>query len=155
MVSLTLAHLVSQGHEIRNIQSKVYASAKNLTAPIRWILSGTPVYNSIRDFVALCGFVGIHRSMVQGLPQKIRDTYVIRRTKMDVIQRNELPPVDFKNVELEMFPEEHQLYQKVFSESRDRFKEILSHENANMEFLNMLECFLRVRQVSLWVRRTH
>ena len=57
--------VLDEGHEIRNMSSKLYVSSKNLEAPIRWILSGTPVYNSIRDFVALCGFLGIHRSMVQ------------------------------------------------------------------------------------------
>ena len=149
----TLVHSVNwgrvvldEGHEIRNINSKVFASAKNLTAPIRWILSGTPIYNSIKDFVALCGFLGVHRSMVQGMSQQIRDTYVMRRTKQDVDKRLELPPCDFQNVELEMFPEEQQMYRKVFEEAKNRFKEILSHVNSGLEFLNMLECFLRVRQ---------
>jgi len=143
--------VLDEGHEIRNINSKIFASCKNVTAPIRWILSGTPVYNSIRDFVTLCGFLGIHRSMVQGVPQQIRDTYVLRRTKQDEADKGgprlELPPCDFQNVELDMLPEEHDLYRRVFFESRDRVKEILSHANSGLEFLNMLECFLRVRQV--------
>ena len=138
--------VLDEGHEIRNMSSKLYVSSKNLEAPIRWILSGTPVYNSIRDFVALCGFLGIHRSMVQGVPQKIRDTYVMRRTKQDVDRRLELPPCDFQNVELELFPEERAFYKEVYTSAQKRFKEILSHENAGMEFLNMLECFLRARQ---------
>lgn len=144
--------VLDEGHEIRNINSKIYTSCKNLSAPIRWILSGTPVYNSIKDFVALCGFLGIHRTMVQGLSAQIRETYVLRRT-LDVqdeasvsISRLELPPCDFQNVELEFFPEELGMYRRVFFEARDRVKEILSHDNAGLEFMNMLECFLRVRQ---------
>jgi SNF2 family DNA or RNA helicase len=145
--------VLDEGHEIRNINSKIYASCKNLTSPIRWILSGTPVYNSIKDFVALCGFVGIHRSMVQGLSQKIRETYVIRRTKESLAHINkrlELPPCDFQNVELDLFPEEREFYRKVFEESKNRVKEILSHDNSGLEFLNMLECFLRVRQTLIY-----
>jgi len=141
--------VLDEGHEIRNINSKLFTSCKNLTGEIRWILSGTPVYNSIRDFIALCGFIGIHRSMVQGLSAQIRETYVIRRTKDDSFQgikRIELPPCDFKNVELEMFPEEYDMYRKVFTEAKDRVTDLLSRENAGMHFMNVLECFLRVRQ---------
>jgi SNF2 family DNA or RNA helicase len=145
--------VLDEGHEIRNINSKIYTSCKNLTGDIRWILSGTPVYNSIRDFVALCGFLGIHRSMVQGLPSQIRDTYVLRRT-LDVqelgtqvtVKRLELPPCDFQNVELDMFPDELNMYRKVFAEGQKKVKAILSQDNAGMHFMNMLECFLRVRQ---------
>jgi SNF2 family DNA or RNA helicase len=129
--------VLDEGHEIRNIKSKIFVSCHNLTAPIRWILSGTPVYNSIQDFVALCAFLGIHRSMVQGLSNQIRDTYVLRRTKQQHQgdpgtslnnSRLELPPCDFQNVELELFPEEFQLYRKVFHESRDRVAKLMARE---------------------------
>jgi hypothetical protein len=70
----------------------------------------------------------------------------MRRTKQDVDRRLELPPCDFQNVELELFPEERAFYKEVYTSAQKRFKEILSHENSGMEFLNMLECFLRARQ---------
>ena len=58
----------------------------------------------------------------QGVPQKIRDTYVMRRTKQDVDHRLELPPCDFQNVELELFPEERAFYKEVYTSAQKRFK---------------------------------
>jgi SNF2 family DNA or RNA helicase len=145
--------IIDEGHEIRNPRSKLSASVINLRSHIRWVLSGTPVYNSIRDFVTLCAFVGISKSMVQGMSQKIRDTYVMRRTKEDVAKFNirlELPPCDFKNVELVMYPEERKLYSDVFEKCSNTVKEIFAHSiNANMHMMHILECLLRCRQAMI------
>ena len=145
--------ILDEGHEIRNARSKLSTSVRSLRSRIRWVLSGTPVYNSIKDFVTLCSFIGVSKSMVQGMSQKIRDTYVMRRTKEDVAKFNirlELPPCDFENVELEMYPEERTLYQDVFEQSSTMVKEIFRHSvNANMHTMHILECLLRCRQVMI------
>jgi hypothetical protein len=149
--------VLDEGHDIRNIRSKIFVACKNLVAPVRWILTGTPIYNNIRDFVALCDFIGISRCMVQGIPTQIRDTYVLRRT-MDTEgsssitatnKRLELPPCDFQNVELDFFSEELDLYRKVFEQSRNRVDELMAREDAGMMYMHMLEAFLRVRQVMI------
>jgi hypothetical protein len=109
--------ILDEGHEIRNSSSKIHASLKTVVSQIRWVISGTPVYNSMSDFVALCEFVGIPKTVVQGLTDKVRKTYVLRRTKQDVSEFNErleLPPCDFQNVELEMYPEELEVYKDVY-----------------------------------------
>ena len=145
--------ILDEGHEIRNARSKLSTSVRNLRGRIRWVLSGTPVYNSIKDFVTLCSFIGVSKSLVQGMSTKIRDTYVLRRTKEDVATFNirlELPPCDFENVELEMYPEERKIYQDVYSESSTRVKEIFKHSlNANMHTMHILECLLRCRQAMI------
>jgi len=145
--------MLDEGHEIRNRSSKVSASAKNLRGLNRWIITGTPVFNSIKDFISLCEFIGIDKSLVQGMTDKIRDTYILRRTKEDVSKFNkrlELPPCDFENVELDMFPEEQKLYSRVFDESRGIVKDIFKNsENVAMHMMHILECFLRCRQAMI------
>jgi SNF2 family DNA or RNA helicase len=77
--------------------------------------------------VALCGFVGIPRNQVQGYTDAIRAKYVLRRTKADVAKHNkrlELPPCDFQNLELEMHPEERELYEHVFTRGQAIVKHI-------------------------------
>ena len=145
--------ILDEGHEIRNRKSKTHIAALELRAPIRWIVTGTPIFNSIRDFVALCAFVGIPRDVVQGYTDTVRETYVLRRTKADVAHHNkrlELPPCDFQNVELEMHPEEADLYRDVFDHGQGIVRNIFKAGNVAMHQMELLECLLRVRQVMTW-----
>ena len=145
--------ILDEGHEIRNPKSKTCIACKALRGKIRWVVSGTPVFNSIRDFVTLCGFVGIPRDQVQGYTDRIREKYVLRRTKADVAAHNkrlELPPCDFENAELEMHPEERELYQSVFDQNAETVAEIFASGNAALHQMELLECLLRVRQVMVW-----
>ena len=145
--------VLDEGHEIRSSSSKIHASLKSLASDIRWLVTGTPVYNSMNDFVALCDFLGIPKTVVQGLTDKVRKTYVMRRTKQDVSEFNtrlELPPCDFQNVELDMYPEELRIYKEVYEKSQDVIRELFKKENVGMHAMHILECFLRTRQVMIW-----
>jgi SNF2 family DNA or RNA helicase len=145
--------VLDEGHEIRSSSSKIHVSLKLLESDIRWIISGTPVYNSMNDFVALCEFIGVPKSVVQGMTDRVRKTYVLRRTKQDVSEFNkrlELPPCDFQNVELEMNPRELTLYKEVYEKSQDTIREIFKKADSGMHAMHVLECFLRTRQVMIW-----
>ena len=145
--------ILDEGHEIRNRKSKSHIACNALQAPIRWVVTGTPVFNSIKDFVALCGFVGIPRGHVQGFTDDIRKNYVLRRTKDDVAKHNkrlELPPCDFQNLELDMYPEERDLYELVFSRGQAIVKHIFKTGTQNLHQMELLECLLRTRQVMSW-----
>ena len=145
--------ILDEGHEIRNRKSKTHIACNALSAPIRWVVTGTPVFNSVKDFVALCGFVGIPRNQVQGYTHEIRAKYVLRRTKDDVARHNkrlELPPCDFQNLELEMHPEERDLYELVFSRGQAIVKHIFKTGTQHLHQMELLECLLRTRQVMTW-----
>jgi SNF2 family DNA or RNA helicase len=132
--------ILDEGHEIRNRKSKTHIACRALQAPIRWV-------------VALCAFVGLPREVVQGYTDQIRERYVLRRTKEDVARFNkrlELPPCDFQNVELEMYPEERQLYADVFSNGQEIVSHIFKTGTQNLHQMELLECLLRVRQVMTW-----
>ena len=146
--------ILDEAHEIRNKSSKLFKSVCRLKTDIKWIVTGTPVFNSMNDFVSLCAFLGIEKSLVQGMSNKIKDIYILRRTKDDLAKINErlqLPPCYFENVELEMFPDERQLYEFVFQDAqdtiRDAFKNAISLNSKNMV---ILECLLRARQTMIF-----
>lgn len=142
--------ILDEGHEIRNPKSKTYVICKILQANIRWILTGTPVFNSMRDFVTLCAFLGLPREYVQGYTDEVRKRYVLRRTKVDLAHHNkrlELPKCDFENVELQMNPKERELYSEVFGYGQDVVRSISKLANVNHRQMELLEALLRVRQV--------
>lgn len=145
--------ILDEGHEIRNPKSKTSVSVRRLDAEIKWILTGTPVFNSIRDFVTLAGFIGISRNEVQAYTDNIRNKFVLRRTKLDlalICKRLELPKCIFDNVELEMYPDEKELYEEVFRNGQGVVKSIVGNSMANFRQMEMLEALLRVRQVMTW-----
>ena len=118
--------VLDEAHEIRNKSSKISKSVCRIQAGIRWIVTGTPVFNSMDDFVTLCRFLGIDKSLVQGMTKKIKDIYILRRTKDDLAKINErlrLPPCYFENVELDMYPDERDMYEFVFKEAQDTIKD--------------------------------
>jgi SNF2 family DNA or RNA helicase len=57
--------ILDEAHEVRNNKSKTGVAVLALRAPIKWLVTGTPIFNSVKDFVNLCGILGIHKSHVQ------------------------------------------------------------------------------------------
>ena len=146
--------ILDEAHEIRNKGSKIFKSVCLLKTEIRWIVTGTPVFNSMQDFVSLCTFFGLSKNFVQGRTKDVKDVYILRRTKEDLSKVNErltLPPCTFENVELDMFDEEKALYEFVFLEAQgiiqDAFREA---QSVNAKNMIILECLLRARQCMIW-----
>jgi len=145
--------ILDEGHEIRNRKSKTSVLCKALIAKIKWILTGTPVFNHMNDFVTLSGFIGVPRDYVQGYTQQVRERFVLRRTKTDLAQFNkrlELPRCNFENIELEMYPEEKAVYAQVFGTGQDIVRSATKSTMVNMRQMEMLEALLRVRQAMSW-----
>ena len=145
--------VLDEAHEIRNKATKTFKSAIRFRANARWLLTGTPVFNSMRDFVSLCMFMGADKGEVQRNYDWLKDNLVLRRTKESVCQFNDklrLPDCEFENMELEMYPEENQLYQAVYDEAQDKVKDILRNAPVNMQVMYILEQILRCRQLMIW-----
>ena len=49
--------ILDEGHKIRNWKTKTAASCFELDASFRWILTGTPIQNSLMDLYSLCLFL--------------------------------------------------------------------------------------------------
>lgn len=146
--------ILDEAHEIRNPKSKIFGSISTLKSSIRWVVTGTPVFNSMKDFVTLCLFLGIPKEVTQGRTDEVRSKFVIRRTKMDVSKYNcriELPPCDFENVELDMYPEEKAVYVDVFDDGKETMRDIIKNSQGNlaMHAMAILEMLLRCRQAMI------
>jgi len=131
--------ILDEGHEIRNAKTKAFRTLCSMHASVRWVLSGTPIFNSMRDFVTLCSFIGITSGTVAREFDQIRDKYVLRRTK-------DKTTMSFENVELDMYPEERDLYIDAFLAGQGFIRD----HGSNANTMEMLECLLRIRQVMVW-----
>ena len=142
--------ILDEAHEIRNRRSKRFKSAMRMNTTYKWIVTGTPVFNDVDDFVSLCTFLGIDRIDVQCSLDAVREKFIIRRTK----NKDDIPECYFENVELEMYPEEKVLYTHVFSEAQEMIREMMKrariHGDSTMYNMDILECFLRARQAMVW-----
>jgi len=141
--------ILDEGHEIRNPKSKTHIACNALSARVRWVVTGTPVFNSIKDFAALGSFIGIARSHVQCYTDDIRQKYLLRRTKADC-QRFTLPPCEIETVELDMNAKEAALYEQVWTRSQQTVSDIFASGGEGQHQMELIEALLRVRQVMAW-----
>ena len=75
-----------EGHHLRNKNTQVYLGAMLLKARIRWIVSGTPIQNKMKDFYNLCAVIGMPDSFYtdrDNLDVMAR-YYILKRTKKQV-----------------------------------------------------------------------
>ena len=82
-----------EAHHLRNPRTGMHRGAMALEAPIRWLMTGTPIQNSKRDFYSLCEAIGLEASYFtkqENLMELVR-TYIMKRTKKSI--GLELPPL--------------------------------------------------------------
>jgi SNF2 family DNA or RNA helicase len=90
---LTMLHKVAwsriifdEAHHLRNRSTTGYISARMLQANSRWLVSGTPVQNSKKDFYSLCALIRLPASFYtdsQNLKLLAR-SFILKRTKKQV-----------------------------------------------------------------------
>jgi len=54
--------VLDEAHKIRNGDGEVARCARKIIAPLRWVVTGTPLVNSLRDIVSLLAFLGVPHS---------------------------------------------------------------------------------------------
>ncbi|KAI4842603.1 SNF2 family DNA-dependent ATPase domain-containing protein [Aureobasidium sp. EXF-8845] len=108
--------ILDEGHNIRNPTSKGASAVTAVLARSRWVLTGTPIINTLKDLYSLLHFIGItggleklevfnsvlvrpiknHDSSAEALLQAIMSSFTLRR-------RKEMKFVDLKLPELSEF----------------------------------------------------
>ena len=91
--TVTLLHRIAwsrvifdEAHHLRNKNTTRYIGARLLRANIRWLVSGTPVQNSKKDFYSLCAMVRLPASFYTD-SNNLRDlarSFILKRTKKQV-----------------------------------------------------------------------
>lgn len=51
--------VLDEAHKIRNGKSRMSVAARNIPAAYRWVVTGTPLVNSLKDVVSLLAFLGV------------------------------------------------------------------------------------------------
>ena len=90
---VTMLHRVSwnriifdEAHHLRNSKTTRYIGARLLSARIRWLVSGTPIQNSKKDFYSLCALLRLPASFYTETDnlRLLARSFILKRTKKQV-----------------------------------------------------------------------
>lgn len=132
--------ILDEAHEVRNSKTKTHKRIKTIKYKSAWMVTGTPVYNSLSDFAALASFIGYTQMDIQRFDEDIRKVIVLRRTKDD-LREFMLPPCHVQTLDIPMTPDEQDLYMNLYAGFCGKAKLITSRDT-----MELLEMFLRMRQ---------
>lgn len=144
--------IFDEAHHLRNAKTRIHKGAMKLKAEIRWLVTGTPIQNTRRDFNSLCAAMGVPE-FLYSKPENmvtIAKQLMLKRTKNDVglelpELRTSFVPIEWRNsTELELAEDIHSLLN--FSGSS---KSIAKNKMRNIDSETL--CLLtRARQVCIY-----
>lgn len=75
-----------EAHHLRNKNTKKYQGAMGLQADCRWLVTGTPIQNGVRDFYSLCDCIGLPPGYYRERDnlKELAAYFIMRRTKSEV-----------------------------------------------------------------------
>ncbi|TLD39477.1 putative snf2 family helicase protein [Venturia nashicola] len=173
LFSITWRRLIlDEGHQIRNPRTKKAVAACELLAQSRWVLTGTPIVNTLKDLFSLVKFLGLSggldkyeifnaaliRPVTQGSEQGSRILQILMRD-ICLRRRKDMSFIDLKLPELSIYvhrvdflPHEDEMYKSLKAEAEGTLKEYRTQAatagvNASKEYRFLLEILLRMRQV--------
>jgi superfamily II DNA or RNA helicase len=160
---------LDEATHIKNPDTQNAQAAMALVGRHRFVLTGTPVENSVRDLWSLLHFV---LPGYLGRREEFRERYelpisrgsqperarlakrlrpvMLRRLKQQVIK--ELPEKIEQIAYCDLSPEQEELYQKLRQESRRKLEELSGTKDQGRARMAMLTALLRLRQVSCDLR---
>jgi len=150
--------ILDEGHTIRNKNTKVSDNIYCLRAISKWILTGTPIQNSMKDLITLAEWIGIdinNKSCKKHKKEELDSictTYVLRRTQENEGRRYPrlaLPPLETTVVKLGFaYKEEKELYNKL----EKHFSEQLYLVSSQKKYLTVVEGITRCRQACTHIK---
>lgn len=164
--------VLDEGHQIRNPRTKKAVAACSLPAQSRWVLTGTPIVNTLKDLFSLVKFLGLSggldkyeifnaaliRPVAQGSEQGSRVLQILMRD-ICLRRRKDMSFIDLKLPELSIYvhrvdflPHEDEMYRSLKAEAEGTLQEYREQAatagvNASKEYRFLLEILLRMRQV--------
>ncbi|KAM6258211.1 helicase-like transcription factor [Porphyrio hochstetteri] len=161
--------VLDEGHTIRNPNAQQTKAALNLEGHRRWVLTGTPVQNSVKDLWSLISFLKlkpftdrewwhrtIQRPVTMGTPgglgrlQSLIRTVTLRRTKTSKVRGKpilELPERKVFIQHVTLTEEERQIYQSVKKEGKAAISRFFSEGTVLAHYADVLGVLLRLRQL--------
>ncbi|KEQ93443.1 hypothetical protein AUEXF2481DRAFT_110195 [Aureobasidium subglaciale EXF-2481] len=161
--------ILDKGHHIRNPSSKGASAVTAVLARSRWVLTGTPIINSLKDLYSLLRFIGVTGGLeklevfnsVLVRPVKANDSSAtaLLRAIMSAFclrRRKEMKFIDLKLPELSEFvhriqfaDKENERYMALFQEAQGTLSSYrkVEGQKASETYRYLLETLLRLRQV--------
>ena len=164
--------ILDEGHTIRNPRTQSALAASGLLAQSRWILTGTPIINTLKDLYSLIRFLkftgGLEqleifnsvliRPLNQGhedaglLLQALMSTVCLRRKKEMKFVDLRLPDIEEYVHYIEFLPQEREKYDALQAEGQGLLRkyetDTRNHSSRPHEtYRHLLEILLRLRQV--------
>ncbi|KAK8807049.1 hypothetical protein WA158_003808 [Blastocystis sp. Blastoise] len=154
---------IDEGHYIKNHTSLRSEALFHLKANYRWIITGTPIHNSILDLYSYCKFLQLEPwqefslykryivdpyeegdSIAIQIVKSIMSAYLLRRTKDDIQQ--ELPPKYIYNINLPLSKEEDVFYRNIYICAKAQYKQFIFRGVVKNKYTRMLTLLLFLRQ---------
>ena len=164
--------ILDEGHIIRNPQTKSALAAQNLMAKSRWVLTGTPIINNLKDLFSLVRFIGLTgglerleifnsvliRPLNQGdvnaslLLQALMATVCLRRKKEMTFVDLKLPELSEYVHRIDFLDHEREKYEALQVEAKGLLHTVQRNQTSSSgkgqdTYRHLLEMLLRLRQV--------
>ena len=136
--------IIDEAQRIKNANSEVAVSCKQIPRDRSWALTGTPLENRPEELVSIFGFV---RSglIFTGLDRKEIHSRIapwfLRRCKKEVLQ--ELPPIIVQDIVLEMTRHQRQIYDEEFMQGRTKMHD----KRGSAEVMGLLKQINQLKQI--------
>ncbi|KAK0141626.1 Helicase-like transcription factor [Merluccius polli] len=160
--------VLDEGHVIRNPNTQMAKAVLHLKAQRRWILSGTPIQNSVKDMWMLLAFLQlkpfdikewwnrvIQRPVTQGdragllnLQTLVR-CITLRRTKSSTVNGRPLVALPKKTVcveQVELTPQERAEYELARLEGQSTVSRYVAEGSVMSNYADVLAILMRLRQ---------
>ncbi|MCJ1394092.1 hypothetical protein MMC18_006970 [Xylographa bjoerkii] len=165
--------ILDEGHNIRNPSTKGALAATHIQATNRWVLSGTPIINSLKDLYSLVRFIGLtgglerfevfNSVLIRPLKAGREDATLLLQALMGTIclrRRKEMAFIDLRLPELteyvhriKFLPQEKEKYDALQAQAKGLLQTYQKRTNqgngkkAQEAYRHLLEILLRLRQV--------
>ncbi|XP_067471478.1 helicase-like transcription factor isoform X2 [Thunnus thynnus] len=160
--------VLDEGHIIRNPNAQMSKAVLDLKAQRRWILSGTPIQNSVKDLWMLLAFLRlkpfdvrewwnrvIQRPVTQGDREGLQNLQTLvkcitlRRTKSSEVNGRPLVCLPEKTVcveQVELSQPEREEYELARNEGRNTIRKYVAEGTVLRNYADVLAVLMRLRQ---------